>query len=76
MGNMHLPAADKLHDFEGVVRAHLRLVPARARQNIAIVLDRDAVLGHPEVFEQRSHIQAVGNFPALSIDCNRHESEP
>ncbi len=76
MGNIHLPAADKHHNLKRIIGAHLRLAPPRAGQNIAIALDGDTIFRHAEVFEQRSHIEAVGNFPALSIDCNRHESEP
>ncbi|HTX15365.1 MAG TPA: hypothetical protein VMD77_08720, partial [Candidatus Baltobacteraceae bacterium] len=71
--NIELAAADQLHNLKRIISAHLRLVPARAGQNIAIALDGDTVLRHPEVIEQRRDIQPVGNFPAFPVDRNRHE---
>jgi hypothetical protein len=48
------------------------LLPPPARKNLKIALDRHAVTRHPDMIEQRSHIQAIGDFAVLAVDRDSH----
>ncbi len=61
-----------MHDLEVVVRLDCRSLPLTARKNLKIALDRHAIARHPDVIEQLSHIQAIGNFAVLAVNRNGH----
>jgi hypothetical protein len=63
-----------VHDFESVAGLDARLLPKRARKDIEIALDGHAADWHPEVLDQRSDVEAIGNFSALAIDRDSHLS--
>lgn len=67
-----LAPADEVHDFEAVTRFDRSLLPADARQNVQIALDGHTPGGHPEMIQQRGHVQAVGNVAAFAVNRDGH----
>jgi ketosteroid isomerase-like protein len=70
--NEGLAASHKLDDLEPVAGLDLCFGPKCARQNVQIPFDCYAVCFHPQMFEQRSDGEPVGNFLPLTIHHNRH----
>jgi len=61
-------AADEVDDFIGVVLLDARFGPLRARENVAIAFDGDALGVDAEVFKKLKDVQAVGNFAGFAVD--------
>lgn len=70
--NQPLTAAHEVHDFEGVVRLDVCLLPASAREDIKIPLDGNAIARHAQVPEKRSDVEAFGDFAAFAVDRDSH----
>jgi len=72
-----LTAADKMNDFEAIVRLDASLAPLRARKDFEIPLDGHAACSHSKVSEHRFDGQPVGHFAALAVNHHRdHGGHP
>jgi len=67
-----LTTTHELDDLKAVARLHECFLPLRARQDIEIALNSNAILSHAEVFEQANHREPAGDFAGLAVDDNRH----
>ena len=61
-------AADEVDDFVGIVLLDVSFGPVRARKDVAITFNRDALCGNAQMAEQFRDIQAIGNFARFAID--------
>jgi hypothetical protein len=66
-------AADEVNDFVRVAGLDGSSLPLRARKDVAIALDRDAIRGNAQMAEQFRDIQAIGNFARFAIDSYRQD---
>jgi hypothetical protein len=61
-------AADEVDDFVGVVLLDAGFGPLRARENIAIPFNGDALGVDAEMFEKLKDVQAVWNVAGFAVD--------
>lgn len=69
-----LASADEVNDLVGIAGPNRSTLPIRARQNVAVALNCDALRRNSQVREKRGDIQTIRNFARLAIDhnLNRH----